>query len=292
MKVAVTGASGFVGRHVLQALRAHDVQVIDVRRHAATGPSVPDAPVRTVSWDIARADGAFDAMGRPDLLIHLAWDGLPNYQATRHIDSELPTQARFLQACMNDGLRRLAVAGTCFEYGLIEGELSEGSPTDPVTQYGIAKKRLYESVSARAAELGIALDWARFFYLYGEGQGEKSLYTQLMRALDEGRETFDMSPGDQARDFLPIEEAARLFVLVALTPGGAGAVNICSGRAVPVASLVEGWIAGRGGHLSLNRGHYPYPSFEPHAFWGNRARLDAIIAGSDPTSTGDAHDLV
>lgn len=292
MRVALTGATGFVGRHVLRELLAHDVEIVDVRRHIPDDHVDDTGRVSVVAWDLTRAEGAFDAMGRPDLLLHLAWEGLPNYQASRHLDTELPAQARFLLGCMDDGLRALSVAGTCFEYGLTEGEIAESHAAAPVTCYGMAKLELHRVVAQRAAELDVGLDWARFFYLFGEGQGSGSLYSQLMSAIQDGRERFDMSPGDQGRDFLPVEEAARLFTKVALSQGGKGTVNICSGHATTIIDLVETWVARRHGRLSLNRGHFPYPTFEPHTFWGNRDRLDAIIAEADLHTDGEHHEPV
>ncbi len=98
-----------------------------------------------------------------------------------------------------------------------------------------------------------------------------------MSAIDQGFPEFDMSSGEQLRDFLPVAEAARLFVDVALAPGGAGAVNICSGQPVSVSALVERWVAERGGRIALNKGHFPYSPFEPMSFWGSRTKLNAII---------------
>lgn len=278
MRVAITGASGFLGSYVLRNLQERDVDIVDVRRNAISGATAhPRTTV--VQASLADACGAFEAMGRPELLIHLAWGGLPAYQSTRHVEEELPAQKRFLEACVKDGLTRLTVAGTCFEYGLQDGELEESAPAQPVTQYGIAKQRLHDAIASLTLDGLIDLNWARFFYLFGHGQGPGSLYTQLMNTIDEGRSVFDMSGGEQLRDFLPVTEAARLFVDVALADGGAGVVNICSGKPVSVATLVERWVTDRGARVALNKGHYPYSAYEPMAFWGSRAKLDAIIGG-------------
>jgi len=40
----------------------------------------------------------FDRMGRPDILVHLAWDGLPNYKSLHHFETELPKHYRFLKS--------------------------------------------------------------------------------------------------------------------------------------------------------------------------------------------------
>lgn len=281
MKVAITGASGFLGRHVLAQLQARDVDIVDMRRRPT--PATTHARTTIVQWDLADTYGGVAAMGHPDLLLHLAWEGLPAYQNPRHVEVELPAQRRFIHACVSAGLERLAIAGTCFEYGLQDGELDEQTVLRPATQYGLAKQHLYDSIAPLASTGRVALDWARFFYLFGPGQAPSSLYSQLMSAIDQGLPIFDMSGGDQLRDFLPVDEAARLFVDLALSPGGAGPVNICSGSPITVSALVERWIAERGSSIALNKGHFPYSPFEPMAFWGRRSKLDAIIGHQTQT---------
>ena len=56
-------------------------------------------------------------------------------------------------------------------------------------------------------------------------------------------------------------------------------MNVCSGRPVSVRRLVEGWIRDNGWTIDLNLGHYPYPDYEPMAFWGERRKLDRILGG-------------
>jgi len=57
-------------------------------------------------------------------------------------------------------------------------------------------------------------------------------------------------------------------------------VNVCSGKPVRIIDLVEAWLAEHHWQIALNRGHYPYPDYEPMAFWGERARLDALLGDS------------
>ena len=119
MKVAVTGASGFIGRHVLSELARHSVEVVAVVRSPSTA-HLGAIHADTVQLDMAASPGkAFDLLGRPDALVHLAWGGLPNYRSLHHFEQELPMQYQFLS-----GLRqsyRPVVTGTCFEYGMQYG---------------------------------------------------------------------------------------------------------------------------------------------------------------------------
>ena len=74
----------------------------------------------------------FSLMGNPDVLIHLAWQGLPNYKSLHHFESELPVQYDFLSTLIKEGLQSIVVVGTCFEYGMQSNSLSEKLNTNPL----------------------------------------------------------------------------------------------------------------------------------------------------------------
>lgn len=276
MKVAVTGATGFVGRHVLEALRARNTEVVAVSRPRSDG-LLAGSDIDIVTMDIAECGtDAFERIGAPDVLVHLAWDGLPNYKSVAHVDMQLPVQRRFLQACIASGLKHLVVSGTCLEYGMQSGELHEDMPNSPSTSYGNAKDMLRRELQDLQSTRPFDLTWLRLFYLYGPGQASSSLYSKLKTAIENGDPTFDMSPGDQVRDFLPIQEAARHMVDLALRPRNNGVVNICSGNPVAIADLVRGWLNNWNASIELATGILPYPDYEPFAFWGSRAKLDGL----------------
>jgi nucleoside-diphosphate-sugar epimerase len=274
MKVAVTGASGFVGRHVVDALLARGLDVVAVLRTARD--DLP-AAVATVTLDIGDAgDDVFARLHHPDVLVHLAWGGLPNYRAVTHFDDELPRQFAFLSRCLDGGLRRLIVAGTCLEYGLREGRLDESMPAQPTVAYARAKVELHRLLDSRPDRGGFELAWLRLFYLYGRGQAGSSLYAQLQAAIAAGKPAFAMSNGEQTRDFLPIETAATRIAAIAAGKGDAGTVNVCSGEPVTVLEQVRRWLREWQADIALDRGAYPVPDYEPFAFWGSTDRLDRL----------------
>jgi nucleoside-diphosphate-sugar epimerase len=277
MKIAVTGASGFIGRYVLAELARQQVEVVAVTRNT-TRLAGSNLAARVVEMDMT-APGAdcFDRLGRPDVLIHLAWDGLPNYKSLHHFETELPRQFRFLKSMVEAGLPSLLVTGTCFEYGMQSGALPEDLLTQPTNPYGHAKDALRRQLEFLKQVKPFNLTWARLFYMFGEGQPKSSLYPQLKDAVQRGERVFNMSGGEQLRDYLAIDEVARLISSLASLQGDAGCVNVCAGKPVSVRKLVEGWIEENGWAIELNLGHYPYPDYEPMAFWGDRRRLDAIL---------------
>lgn len=289
MRIAVSGASGFIGHYVLKTLHARGFDVVALTRSLAGRQALPGVS-RWLEMDIRHAPSdSFAAMGEPDVLIHLAWDGLPNYQSNHHVDVELPAQLAFLAKSIEGGLKRLVVTGTCYEYGLAAGELTEIASTHPCTQYGLAKDLLRRELFDLREQYDFDLVWLRLFYLYGDGQSERSLYSMLCTAIAQGAETFDMSGGEQLRDFLPVDEAARLIVEIAERENANGVFNVCSGRPVAVRDLVEGWITDRGAKVRVNLGRIPYSPDESMTFWGSRKKLDAIVGSKSTPKGGDRH---
>ena len=122
--------------------------------------------------------------------------------------------------------------------------------------------------------LPFALTWARLFYLYGNGQPKGSLYPQLRDAALRGDPVFNMSGGEQLRDYLPVSEVARQIVCLAMAQHNFGAINVCSGKPISIRRLVEQWINDNEWKIGLNLSHYPYQDYEPMAFWGDASRVN------------------
>lgn len=282
MKVLVTGATGFIGNYVMKEL----LQM----RHSVIASSSNPEKAKKKSWfgDVTYApfnladydDGVnyFDFFFRPDIMIHLAWEGLPDFKGAFHMNINLPRHKSFLQNMIRNGLRDLSVTGTCLEYGMQGGALDEDRPAKPTVAYGIAKNELWKFLSQLKNVYPVHLKWIRLFYVYGEGQTSKSLIPQLEEALAKGESCFNMSKGDQVRDFLPAHVAAGYIVKIATQNTIAGIVNCCSGAPVAVKQFVLNYLADQNKMISLNTGYYPYPDYEPMRFWGDNDKLKRILS--------------
>jgi dTDP-6-deoxy-L-talose 4-dehydrogenase (NAD+) len=279
VKVLVTGATGFVGRHLVAALLARGCEIRAVARNAETAQGMPWInEVEFVSADIHAADLDVVALTVGiDALAHLAWPGLPNYRALFHFEHNLMADYRFIKSAVEAGVQQVLVTGTCFEYGMQSGPLSESSAPQPSNPYGLAKHTLHLFLQNLQQELPFTLQWARLFYLHGEGQNPNSLLAALDRAIDTGEPSFNMSSGEQLRDFLPIENAAGYLAAILQRHDFDGVINCASGQPVSVRSLVEQRLRERGATLNLNLGHYPYPTHEPLAFWAVTERLQQLL---------------
>ncbi len=277
MKIAVTGATGFLGRHVVAELERHSLSPILICRPST---EIPEAFSKHIVVRIDFRDPSaevFYRLNQPDVLIHLAWDKLPNYKSLGHFEDELPVHYRFLKALVESGLKSLLVAGTCAEYGMQSGPLSEECEPRPINPYGFAKDALRRQLEYLQQVRPFNLTWTRLFYVFGEGQAEYSLLPQLTKAAERGDRVFKMSGGEQLRDYLPIEEAVKHIVSLAMPARQFGIVNVCSAKPISVRKLVEGWIRENGWSIGLCLGHHPYPDYEPMAFWGKRDKLNRCL---------------
>ncbi|MHA3738375.1 NAD-dependent epimerase/dehydratase family protein [Pseudomonas sp. Eth.TT006] len=279
MKVLVTGATGFVGRHLVTALLARGCTVRAVARDAAKAASMPWInEVEFISADIHAAELDIAALTKGvDVLAHLAWPGLPNYRALFHFEHNLMADYRFIKSAVEAGVPQVLVTGTCFEYGMQSGPLGEQHAAQPANPYGLAKHTLHLFLQNLQQEHPFILQWARLFYLHGEGQNPNSLLAALDRAIDAGESAFNMSAGEQLRDFLAIESAAGYLAAIVQKRDFNGVINCASGEPVSVRALVERRLRERGAALNLNLGHYPYPTHEPMAFWAQTERLQQLL---------------
>ncbi len=278
MKVLVTGATGFIGNYVVNELLKHNFQVIAT---AKSNPVLESnnwiGKVEFIRCDLNSKIDFFDYFQNPDAVIHLAWEGLPNYKEAFHIEKNLPNNFYFLNDLIKSGLKNLIVTGTCLEYGVQNGCLDELMPVKPHIPYSIAKDTLRKYLEELENQYDFKLKWLRLFYTYGNGQNENSILSQLDRAIKNKDKVFNMSAGEQLRDYLPVEKVAEIIVKTAIQNETTGIINCCSGIPISIRKMVEDYLAKNSFSINLNLGYYPYNDYEPLAFWGSTEKLNSLI---------------
>ena len=281
MRVLVTGVTGFLGNYVVNKLLEGGNEVIATSRskEKAKGFSWFNK-VEFIEFDLNHS-GQFDAnlflyFKSPDKLIHLGWENLPNYHELFHFERNLFSSYYFIKKLINEGLKDITVTGTCLEYGMQTGCLVETLPSNPGNPYAIAKDTLRRLIEVMQWKEKFVFKWIRLFYLYGKGQSQNSLYSQLEKTIANDEMEFKMSEGKQIRDFLPVKDAINNIVKLSLSNESLGIVNCCSGKPQTVKSFVENYFTKHKKEIKLVPGYYPYPDYEPFEFWGNTNKLNSI----------------
>lgn len=280
MKILITGATGFIGNYVITRLLSNGHEILATSTNIELAKTKPwYNHVRFIPYTISTNDSQnlYKYFEKPDLLIHLAWQGLPNYKQLFHIEENCLNNYFFVKNLVQNGLKNVTAIGTCFEYGMQEGCLSENTIPQPANAYAIAKHTLQTWLSHLTTQFPFSFKWVRLFYLYGLGQAPQSLFTQLNVALQNGESSFNLSPADQLRDFLAVETVAEYIEKIALQNVVLGCINCCSGKPITVKEFVETYLLKINKTIPLNLGYYPYSDIEPFAFWGDTQKLNTIL---------------
>lgn len=278
-KVLVTGATGFIGSSIINKLqKIKNIEIIASSRSKKKAITQNwYNSVNYIEYDLAtKKNDLFDFLNRPDIVIHSAWDKLDNYNDIIHFEKNLNDSYYFLKSLINSGVENINCLGTCFEYGMKNGCLNETMDTNPVTTYGLAKDSLRKFLENLNKTIFFNFKWIRLFYIYGENQSERTLLSQLNKSIKNKEEFFNMSGGEQIRDYLYIDEVAKNIVTISLQNQIKGIINCGSGTPTSIRNLVENQLLIKKSNIKLNLGYYNYPDYEPMAFWADTHKLNTI----------------
>ncbi|MGV0954047.1 MAG: NAD-dependent epimerase/dehydratase family protein [Fluviibacter sp.] len=247
MKLFVTGGTGFIGTHFVQQALAKGHEVIAQRRLG----SHPRLPLKEQpAWVDRPLDANFeDVLGGCDALVHFAshTPNPPYAPLDECLYWNVVATIRLIQQAALQGVTRILIAGTCFEYGLAAEDyefVHPGAECRPTLTYPISKAAATTSCLGLARQLGLQMQVLRIFQVYGEGEAATRFWPSLRSAALSGQD-FAMSSGVQVRDFIPVEDVARHF-LAALSFQGVEAgkpqiKNVGSGQAKSLLEFAEGW---------------------------------------------------
>lgn len=273
-KILVTGANGYIGRHVVNRLLQDpkwQVLAVDV---ANTGI---DPRATYIEADIfSGADDLYARLGSPEVCIHLAWRDGFNHKSEYHIQS-IPLHFGFIKTLVEGGLKQLAIMGSMHEVGYHEGAITETTPCNPSSYYGIAKNTLRQISAIYAAEKGVSWQWLRGYYIYGDDLKNHSVFTKLTEAAARGDKEFPFTSGKNQYDFQSIESLAEQIVAAVGQTEITGVIECCSGFGVPLKDKVEEYIAANGFAIKLKYGAFPDRAYDSPGVWGDATKIRKIL---------------
>ncbi|MBU3170206.1 NAD-dependent epimerase/dehydratase family protein [Clostridium estertheticum] len=237
-KVIVTGGSGFIGYNTLKYLLSEGYEV-----HALTSKNVEVLECNNVIWHKANLLEKCQVQKiikeiQPTDILHFAWYAVPGkYNNAEENMLWLESSMELLKCFKLYGGKRFVFAGTCFQYDLNYGYLSEKlSHSEPNSLYGICKYSFENIAMKYCANNGISFASGRIFYLYGELEKANRIIPYVINCLI-NNEIAHCSHGNQIRDFLNVKDVSSAFVEI-LQSNIEGNVNIGSGEGVKLKDIL------------------------------------------------------
>lgn len=276
MKIAITGANGYIGRHVVEAALAAGHTVVCVGRR-------PESPARTegeyVQCDVlyhADSPELYKMIGYPDALIHLAWSDGFSHNDSSHIDN-LPAHFRFISNMIDNGCANINVMGSMHEVGYHEGEIRADTPCNPFSLYGIAKNALRQACEVYSRDKKISFKWLRGFYVTGDDEHNHSIFSRILQLVDEGITTFPFTQGINKYDFIDVHELAYQIVQATAQSEVTGIIHVCSGKPIALKDRVKKFISEHKLPIRPDFGAYPDRPYDSPELFGDATAIKTII---------------
>lgn len=274
-KVLVTGASGYIGRHIVNQLIKDKCEVLvsDLVLDCFS-----DNQVKKITEPIFSGDkDIFHKMGEPDVCLHLAWQDGFKHNSHAHIGN-LSAHYEFINNMLAGGLKQIAVMGTMHEIGYWEGKVDETTPTNPMSNYGIAKNALREATRELCKEYGAVYQWLRAYYITGDDMKNHSIFAKIIEKEQAGEKEFPFTSGKNKYDFLDIDELAYQIATTIQQSEVDGIINCCSGVPISLAEKVESFLKENNYNIKLKYGAFPDREYDSPAIWGDDQKIKKIIA--------------
>lgn len=283
MKILITGASGYIGKHVVREFlqNNHEVYACDLslKNFIEDFKSYKDS-LKCIEKDIFSSNKFdFNDYGSPDILVHLAWQNGFFHNSESHIES-IYKHFCFIRNMVDSGIKYITIMGSMHEIGYWEGKIDENTPCRPQSFYGIAKNALREIVSVYVENKPVNFHWLRAFYITGDDFHNNSIFTKLLKSSIDGCNKFPFTSGKNKYDFIDIRELAKMIYASSVQDKVNGVINVCSGKPVSLIEKVRSFILEHNLDIELEVGAYPERKYDSPIVYGCTKKIEKIICNS------------
>ena len=272
-QIAITGASGYIGKHVIDAInkRGHkSIKVIYPRDCLQKSGDFIEVDILNIT-----SDEVVDKFSGIDAVIHLAWTAGFNHHDPSHLQN-VNKHLAFIENLMLAGVKNISVAGTMHEIGYYVGEIDSNTACNPINPYGIAKNFLRQACLYLANKYNVNLKWLRMYYILGDDISSNSIFSKILKAEINDQETFPLNSGEMLYDFINVNDLAQQIAMASEQELINGIINCCSGKPVSLRTTVEKFIFENELKIKPEYNVFPSREYDSPAIWGNSKIINEL----------------
>ena len=260
-KVVITGATGMIGKTLIEYLLKKDIEILAViRQNSKRGQDLPKHQnLKIVGCNLDNLRN-LKIQEKYDTFFHFAWDGTfgeaRNDLYIQNLNVKYTLDA--VELANNLGCTTFIGAGSQAEYGRVEGRISEETSQNPENGYGIAKLTASRMSRILANKYNIKHIWTRIFSAYGPYDGEKTMIMSSIKEMLENKRSPNYTKGEQIWDYIYSEDVAKAFYLIGEKGKNNSVYCIAQGESRPLYEYIQIIKDAIDKSIKLNLGVIPY----------------------------------
>ncbi len=240
-RVVVTGATSFIGQHLVEELTKKGYKVYAVVRPSSPKRHIFDHNmyVDVLIEDIKAICNLTKKINKADYFIHLGWDGIGASGRSNHAIQEenINNTLSCLQFAKEIECSKFFFAGSQAEYGSQNGTIYETAECNPLIEYGKAKLEVWKKASELSEALGLTYYHGRIFSVYGENDHPWTLVSNCIKTLCDN-DTISLSTCEQLWNFLYVKDAVKIIIELLNSDAPSDVYNIASKTTKPLKDFV------------------------------------------------------
>jgi nucleoside-diphosphate-sugar epimerase len=232
MRILITGASGFIGKNLLKYLYKKNYQIFAC--YFKKKPNLIHKNIHWIKFDITKSKSYKKIfLISPDIIIHLAWYGIPDFSFKTSNTNFKFSLKFFNQVLKIKNLKRVIISGSCYEY-----YNSKIKKKKKLNHFVNAKIKLRKELIKLANKNKKIFIWLRIFYVYGPLQRKNSLISYLIKNFKNGRKPILREPNN-FNDFIHIDDVCSAIEKAIIKPKISSVFDIGSGKLTSVLKIYK-----------------------------------------------------
>ncbi len=229
MRIILTGATGFIGTNLLKKLSSKsNYKILCISRSNLNKKNSKNVFFIKSDLSELKKNSTFISNFCPQILIHLAWDKIPNFSKENSKKNEKNSKKLIDFVCKNTKVEKIIVAGSCFEIR---------KPNNTYKYFVDAKKKVFNYLKGKCKKYNIQYNWLRIFYVYGPGQREGSIIPYLISCSKKNKVAEIREP-NKRHDFIFIQDVCDAIIKTIKYSKKSKVDDIGSGKVTSIKKII------------------------------------------------------